>query len=402
MKTGSCQGAVALCTEILFSPLPRGLDIVIFTWICYSIYDICREEKEDTRHGGVPVYTTDAFSAYPYFRDVLDATPGSVLCDPLTGVLSRAVILSFVQETIRVGRSFALLLIDLDNFKAINDNYGHRTGDAVLSQTGENLRRFIGRDGLVGRYGGDEFLVVCFGPTAYDALHAYLMDMFHKSRVFRNTLSVCGAELFVTATVGAAVFPGDADSFDGLFSLIDKALYRGKSKGRNCFIIYVAEKHAHLEIPQMADKSLYDTFVLMGDGFDRGSDLLSRLQNAFSPIRENLRLERLFYLSPDGSLVDTETSRSLGPVERSLSPVQKRLYAADTPHELNAYAPRLSALLQSLGYNTVLIASLGRPDAPRGYLLFCPEPHTMHLWQDRERAAAYLLVRMLTHGQAEI
>lgn len=190
--------------------------------------------------------------------------------------------------------------------------------------------------------------------------------------------------------------------FEGLFSLIDTALYRGKSKGRNCFIIDVAEKHAHLEIPQMADKSLYDTFVLMGDGFDRGSDLLSRLQNAFSPIQDNLRLQRLFYLNPDGRLVDTETSRSLGPVERSLAPVQKRLYPTDTLRELDEYAPRLSAVLQSLGYGSVLIASLGSPDAPRGYLLFCPEPHTMHLWQDRERAAAYLLVRMLTHDRPEI
>ena len=80
---------------------------------------------------------------------------------------------------------FALSLVDLDNFKSINDNYGHRTGDDMLSRTAADLRRVTGENGVVGRYGGDEFLIVFFGSTDYDRYYYYdVKDVLKQFKKF--------------------------------------------------------------------------------------------------------------------------------------------------------------------------------------------------------------------------
>jgi GGDEF domain-containing protein len=71
----------------------------------------------------------------------------------------------------------------------------------------------------------------------YDGVHAFLDNVYGKGGVFRQIVSVLGKKIFSTATVGCAIYPKDADSYADLFALVDKTLYRGKSKGRNCFII---------------------------------------------------------------------------------------------------------------------------------------------------------------------
>ena len=183
------------------------------------------------------MYSAEYLARYPFFRELLETTPLSVMHDSLTGLIARPYILRFVHALIDDKTPFVMGMVDLDNFKSINDNYGHRTGDRMLSTVAEDLRVFVGEDGVVGRFGGDEFLFVYFGCTDYDGIHAFLDEMYLSGRVFRKDLKFGERTIFSTATVGCAVYPTDADSFDALFALSDKTLYRGKSKGRNCFII---------------------------------------------------------------------------------------------------------------------------------------------------------------------
>ena len=130
------------------------------------------------------MYSAEYLARYPFFRELLQTAPLSAVHDSLTGLIARPHILRFIRSLIDVKTPFVLGIIDLDNFKSINDNYGHRTGDEMLALVAGQLRSFFGEDGVVGRYGGDEFLFVYFGCTDYDGLHRFLDDMYLTDTVF--------------------------------------------------------------------------------------------------------------------------------------------------------------------------------------------------------------------------
>ena len=290
-----------------------------------------------------------------------------------------------------------MCIVDLDNFKSINDSYGHRIGDEVLHTIAGDLCRAVGEDGVVGRYGGDEFMIVYFGCTDYDGVHAFLSTFYKEGGVFRRNLSLHGLSLFSTATIGCAVYPTDADSFDGLFALVDKTLYRGKSKGRNCFIIYVPAKHAHLEIPTLAHRSLYDAFYRMAEGFDGDGDMREKLRRAFQPMMEYLRMHRLFLIDADNQLQEISGDGEPIRVESPAALIRNGLHAANDLEELRSQCPTIAEKLQNAGFESVLISPVVRAGRSCGFLLFCPEAHTLHLWQENECAAAFFLSHMLAH-----
>lgn len=172
--------------------------------------------------------------------------------DALTGVLNRRGIMDYVDWLIRNGRHFSFFLIDIDNFKNVNDTYGHIVGDTVIAQTAQTFVTACGKEGVVGRYGGDEFIIVFEDLTEYQDVWSRGSRMTH--------LRMGGVEdygipnLTVTVTVGIARFPLDAQTTEGVMNIADKALYRGKSKGRHCFIIYLPEKHANISLQGDRDK----------------------------------------------------------------------------------------------------------------------------------------------------
>ena len=341
------------------------------------------------------MYSAEYLARYPFFRELLQTAPLSAVHDSLTGLIARPHILRFIRSLIDEKTPFVLGIIDLDNFKSINDNYGHRTGDEMLALVAGQLRTFFGEDGVVGRYGGDEFLFVYFGCTDYDGLHRVLDDMYLTDTVFRKDLLIGGRRIFSTATVGCAFFPTDADSFDGLFALCDKTLYRGKSKGRNCFIIYVPAKHDKLTIPTLARRNLYDTFYRIAQGFDAGTDATDRLRRAFIPLQENMRLYRLLYLNAESRLLDVTGDCSLGPVETPEELMHQGLFAAHSLDELKARCPVLCAHISGMQYDSVMICKVEKAGRAYGYLLFCPEIVTFHIWQESECAAAFFLSHLL-------
>jgi diguanylate cyclase (GGDEF)-like protein len=137
------------------------------------------------------MYSAEDLSAYPFFREVLKASSLPTIHDSLTGLIARPFMLRFVQSLIQDRKPFTLMIVDLDNFKNINDNYGHRAGDEMLAAVAEELRRVIGKDGIVGRYGGDEFLITYFGHTDYDGVHGFLDELYNgASKVFRKNMRI--------------------------------------------------------------------------------------------------------------------------------------------------------------------------------------------------------------------
>lgn len=170
--------------------------------------------------------------------------------DSLTKVLNREVAISYIHYLIEKNIPFTLGLCDVDNFKNVNDTYGHMAGDEVLKTLADTIRQTVGDRGAIGRFGGDEFIIVLPNITEYDQV----WEMFHSLNVSIGKLKFEKApDLSATITNGASRFPLDAKDYEELLHTADRALYRGKTKGRNCFIIYLAEKHANIQIQDNRD-----------------------------------------------------------------------------------------------------------------------------------------------------
>ncbi|MBQ9520415.1 MAG: GGDEF domain-containing protein [Acholeplasmatales bacterium] len=202
------------------------------------------------------MYQEKDFDRYPYFKQF---TFEHIL-DSLTGIVARGFIIDYAKELIKEKKPFAMCIVDIDNFKLINDNYGHQAGDEVLKTIASDLAACVGERGLVGRYGGDEFLILFLDGHGYDETHAFVKTLYGPGKAIRRTVCLDKIHPFLTATTGAASFPDDAKDYDELFKKVDKALYRGKIKGRNCYITYVEEKHGHIDVHKKDKQSMLVAF----------------------------------------------------------------------------------------------------------------------------------------------
>jgi two-component system cell cycle response regulator len=154
--------------------------------------------------------------------------------DGLTGCLNKRAFLAELSQKLmaaqRFGRKLSLIVTDLDHFKAVNDTYGHATGDRVLQELGRVLKQMKRETDLVARFGGEEFCVLCEETDARGA--RLLAERVRESLAGTELQTELGA-LKVTASLGVATFPDHAKSAEELFSQGDKALYVAKSLGRN-------------------------------------------------------------------------------------------------------------------------------------------------------------------------
>ena len=161
--------------------------------------------------------------------------------DRLTGLPNRLSLeqrLNAALETASLDdRRFALLYIDLDRFKTINDTLGHGVGDAVLREVAGRLRETLHPRDVIARPGGDEFIILI--PQVVDAGDADATAQ-RVLRVLKTPLSVLGRELFVTASVGAAIFPDHGRTAEAIVAHADAAMYRAKAMGGNRHAIYDA------------------------------------------------------------------------------------------------------------------------------------------------------------------
>ena len=152
--------------------------------------------------------------------------------DDLTGLLNRKAFLDLAAEQLAdrtiTGGSGALILADLDHFKAVNDTYGHAAGDVALQAFADACVATVRSTDLTGRYGGEEFLILVPGATAERA-EAIAQEI---SRRLAGAKTRNGMEM-PTASYGISTYDGGTSTVDGLIEAADEALYRAKSMGRN-------------------------------------------------------------------------------------------------------------------------------------------------------------------------
>ncbi len=153
--------------------------------------------------------------------------------DPLTSLPNRTLLLDRLQVTLaqarRNGQPLALLFIDLDNFKPINDDLGHRVGDRVLRVLAGRMREGIRQTDTVARLGGDEFVVVLMPPTPFPVVENIARDLLSK---IPEPIELHGDRHMVTASIGIARYPEDGDTPEALINAADAAMYEAKSSGR--------------------------------------------------------------------------------------------------------------------------------------------------------------------------
>jgi diguanylate cyclase len=165
------------------------------------------------------------------FEHLVDLESGK---DALTQLLNRRFLPAILTREAEIARNehkpFALLLIDVDHFKRINDEHGHHAGDRVLQQVATLLQNSLRAGDFVFRYGGEEFLVVL---VEMDARHALRVAEKIRSRVAGERLLIAsGGELQVTVSIGVAMHDGHPD-YQRLIARADEAMYRAKQNGRN-------------------------------------------------------------------------------------------------------------------------------------------------------------------------
>jgi len=162
--------------------------------------------------------------------------------DSLTGLPNRMLFMDRIDQAIsraqREQEQFALLFIDIDHFKVINDSMGHAAGDQLLNIISQRLCEMLRKSDTVARLGGDEFTVIIEG----------LEDAEHVINVTKNILSsldvpvdVNGREVHVGGSIGIAVYPQDGENFGSLLKNADTAMYKAKEQGRNTFQFYASE-----------------------------------------------------------------------------------------------------------------------------------------------------------------
>jgi diguanylate cyclase (GGDEF)-like protein/PAS domain S-box-containing protein len=170
--------------------------------------------------------------------------------DPLTGLPNRTqfetTLRTAVTRARRRSRHVALLFVDLDNFKLVNDSLGHGAGDRLLRRIAGRLRGVEGDDGLLARHGGDEFLLLLpdLGQDAVEAARAVSEQVATR---LSEPFQVSGAEFHVEASVGISLFPDDADGPETLMQHADVAMYESKGRGRSASTVYARMSRDPLE-----------------------------------------------------------------------------------------------------------------------------------------------------------
>ncbi|WP_294736934.1 phosphodiesterase DibA [uncultured Pseudomonas sp.] len=168
--------------------------------------------------------------------------------DPLTDLPNRLLFTDRAEQALASAqihkRGCALLLLDLDHFKIINDSLGHNVGDQLLKAVGERLQGLFGPGVTLARLGGDEFAVLaesCPQVVQAAALAQRILDAMKDPVIFD------GHQLFISVSIGISLFPSDALSAEQLLRNADSALFKAKSAGREGYALYTEELTAHAQ-----------------------------------------------------------------------------------------------------------------------------------------------------------
>jgi len=212
--------------------------------------------------------------------------------DPLTGLPNRRMLRERLEQEIkkcrRDGYRMAVLFVDLDRFKEVNDTYGHDQGDLLLVQAARRIAACLREVDTVARMGGDEFTVLVTDLPTIEGLASVLQKILHA---LSQAFDLAADQVFVSASIGVTIYPDDASQIDDLLKQADQALYVAKSEGRNRYHFFTAAlQHAaqhraqithdlRLALAQQQFVLLYQPIIDLSNGVISKAEALVRWQH---------------------------------------------------------------------------------------------------------------------------
>ncbi len=270
------------------------------------------------------------------------------LHDMLTGLPNRALLQEHMRQTIEecqaTGSRAALLLVDLDRFKVINDTRGHQAGDILLRQVAERINSSLEANELAARIGGDEFAIILRQVKDVEQISNRCQHLLSQ---IGQTYSIGDSDQLIGASIGVAIIPDDGNSSDELLRLADLAMYEAKSSGRNCHCFFspqmnqIAQLNADIEA-DLRRALERDEFVLeyqpivdAQNGETVGLEALLRWQH---PLRGRLMPIDFLRVANDSGLIDRMGSWVIANVCRQIA--EFRDLGIDLPHVAVNVSPR--------------------------------------------------------------
>src|SRR5438477_612445 len=251
-------------------------------------------------------------------QDAIGTIQAMATRDEVTGLYNRAFFTESLGHALaqaeRHGRSLALLFIDVDRFKLINDSLGHAVGDEALREIGGRIAGCVRGSDLVARLGGDEFVALIESVSAPQALHEIAQKIIEA---VAHPLALDRRELALSVSIGVVTMPGDGSDAATLMRNADVAMYRAKAQGRNRYSFYTREMSEHaderlaleLDLHRAIERGelrvLYQPKVAVADGGIRGAEALLRWQHP-----------RLGLLAPNRFIDLAEETGAIVPIGR--------------------------------------------------------------------------------------
>ncbi|MGZ3236032.1 MAG: diguanylate cyclase domain-containing protein, partial [Burkholderiaceae bacterium] len=210
---------------------------------------LCNADRYIVEELATPLYGrhSNAVGAVSVFRDVTEAQQKTDELayaadhDALTGLPNRNLLNDRTRQAIaraqRKHENFALLFLDLDRFKEVNDRMGHASGDALLIDVAKRLSDCVREEDTIARLGGDEFVVLLDGPAQITQVKA-VADKILKA--LRKPYQLSKQSINVTVSIGSSLYPSDGQSVESLLEHADTAMYRAKKQGRDRLNMNVA------------------------------------------------------------------------------------------------------------------------------------------------------------------
>ncbi len=159
--------------------------------------------------------------------------------DPLTKAFNKEAAQNLIQDHLLQNSQGTFLMIDLDNFKSINDTFGHTYGDMTLCDMHDEIKKHFRSEDIIARIGGDEFIVFTPDNLSQKALKAKAKNLcVSLERIYKNNT---GAKVTVSSSIGISQAPINGITYQSLFEAADKAMYRAKNMGKNAYTIYSQE-----------------------------------------------------------------------------------------------------------------------------------------------------------------
>ncbi|MBU6458017.1 MAG: EAL domain-containing protein [Bradyrhizobium sp.] len=272
--------------------------------------------------------------------------------DALTGLANRALFQHKVSDALarcaETGAQMALLLLDLDRFKEVNDTLGHDSGDELLATIARLILRILGRDNFGFRLGGDEFAIAVMDPTDRQTAAHIAAEVI---AALSAPMTLDRGEVRIGASIGIAVAPDDGSNLVDILRCADVALYRAKESGRGCFKFFEPDMNASVQKKMAMSRGLQDA-ISAGKGLELWyQPQVDVATERVSGFEAHVRWKHpdLGYVSPNEFLPVARTSqliRDVGLWSLREAALQARAWidAGETPREI---AVSVSAMLIS-------------------------------------------------------